>query len=151
MTEEKVETVETPETNYIDIINKLKADSVSKEEYERVVKDNKVLAENLAFSKASPEEEKTPPTTEDITKLRERFVSSHNESNLDFIRNVLDLRDAILETGGRDPFLPTNTDYVENEADQAKCQAIADGLRQMVDYSDKDAALFNSELKRCCK
>ena len=142
----------TAETNYIEIINNLKSNTVSKTEYERVLADNKLLAQSLATSPAPSAEEPEPTfTTEDVHKFSQQLGSMKNCSNLQFIDTALKLREAVLATGGKDPFLPNNSDYAENDVDAARVDAIATGLRTMVDYCQGDAQLFNSELKRCCR
>lgn len=147
-------TIETPETNYIEIINNMKQTTVSKDEYNRVLADNRKLAESLATSPArSTEEPETPVATdEDIDLMRRNLMTiNKHQTNLEFTRQLLDLRDALIARGEPDPFLSNNSQIAPTEADEAKAQMIANGLRQMCDYCGKDAQLFNSELKRCCK
>ena len=144
--------VQTTETNYIEVIKNLKDTTVSKAEYERVLAENKTLANAFATSTPASTETVEAPThtQEEIDALTTRLTSKHL-TNLDYIKTSLDLRDAVMAVHGVDPFLPTNSDYVPSEADVNKANAIADGLRQMVEYSNGDPQLFNSELKRNCK
>lgn len=153
MTENQNQTVESTDVNYIDVINNLRNNTVSKSEYEKVMRENRMLANQLATTPAtSAEEEETViPTAEELTAMKTKMSKMTSCSNLEFISAALNYREAVIASGGRDPFLPLNHEYVDNEFDDAKAAAIADGLRQMVDYSAGDAKLFDSELKRCCK
>lgn len=152
MTENQNQPVESTDTNYIDVINQLRNNTVSKSEYEKVMRENRMLANQLATTPpTSTEEVVTVPTEEEINAIKTKMSKMTSCSNLEFISAALSYRDAIIASGGRDPFLPLNHEYVDNEYDDAKAAAIADGLRQMVEYSAGDAKLFDSELKRCCK
>ena len=145
--------VETPETNYLEIIQNMKKNTVSREEYERVIKDNKTLANALATSTPkSAEVEVQVASDDDIKEMRDKlFRINSGATNLEVITQTLNLRDALMSRGESDPFLPVNKDYVPNPQDQAAAQKLADGLREIVDYCNGDAQLFNSELKRVCR
>lgn len=153
MADEEIQVNETPETNYIEVINNLRNNTVSKAEYEKALKDNKMLAEALATTpaQAAAEEVVTLPTDEEVQGLRDKLFNTKHMTNLEYIRTSLELRDALLARGERDPFLPNNNGYVDNDVDNAKVEAMAKGLQQMVDYCGNDAKLFNSELQRCCR
>lgn len=151
---ENVENIETPEMNYAEVIKNLKATTVSREEYERVMNENKTLANALATSpvKSTDEPEEELPTDEYIDGLRKKlFKINGGISNREFIKTSLDLRDALMARGERDPFLPVNKEYIDNPSDMAAVNNLANGLREIVEYSGNDDALFNSELKRVCR
>lgn len=141
------------EKNYIDIIKNLRNSTVSKTEYDRVVNDNRMLADALANGKdISADNTPAVMSDEDIDAIRKDLQKTNSGmTNLEFITNALVLRDALIAKGERDPFLPNNPDYVETEADIARVQYVADGLKQIAAYCNGDADLFNSELKRCAK
>ncbi len=155
--------VETPDTNYVKIIQDLKRTTVSRDEYNRVLEDNRMLANALATT-PEREEESTDDsakvaTDEEVQALRDKLYnqSCGGMSNLDSMETILDLRDAVLSRGDRDPFLPTAEDYVETEEDCEDCQIRAAALRQICDYARtaptkiQQNAVFNSELKRICR
>ena len=153
MENENVE-IQTPEMNYAEVIKNLKATTVSREEYERVMNENKTLANALATSpaKSTDDAEVELPTDEYIDGLRKKlFKINGSLSNREFIKTSLDLRDAVMARGERDPFLPVNKEYIDNPSDMAAVNNLANGLREIVDYSGNDDALFNSELKRVCR
>ena len=151
---ENVEQIQTPEMNYAEVIKNLKATTVSREEYERVMNENKTLANALATSpaKSTDDAEVELPTDEYIDGLRDKlFKINGSLSNREFIKTSLDLRDALMARGERDPCLPVNKEYIDNPSDMAAVNNLANGLRQIVDYCGNDDSLFNSELKRVCR
>lgn len=139
-----------PDVNYIELLQQLKSSTVSKDQYNRVIQENKMLAEALVNNQSiDTGESKTQYTEKDIAALRsDLYKINGNITNLEYIRKTLELRQALIDQGERDPFLPNNADYRESEFDAEKAQYIADGLKQMCDYCGNDSALFNSELKR---
>ena len=146
--------IQTPEMNYAEVIKNLKATTVSREEYDRVMNENKTLANALATSpaKSTDDDEVELPTDEYIDGLRKKlFKINGGISNREFIKTTLDLRDALMARGERDPFLPVNKEYIDNPSDMAAVNDLANGLREIVEYSGNDDALFNSELKRVCR
>lgn len=149
---ENEEKVDGTEQNYIEVIQNLKNNTVSKAEYERVIAENKTLANAFATSQPASAEAPDEPThtQEEIDNLTTKLTSK-NLSNLEYIKTSLALRDAVISVHGTDPFLPTNSGYVATDADVEKANRIADGLRQMVEYANGDPKLFNSELQRNCK
>ena len=146
--------IQTPEMNYAEVIKNLKATTVSREEYDRVMNENKTLANALATSpaKSTDDVEVELPTDEYIDGLRKKlFKINSGISNREFIKTTLDLRDALIARGEREPFLPVNKEYIDNPSDMAAVNNLANGLREIVEYSGNDDALFNSELKRVCR
>ena len=85
---ENVEQIQTPEMNYAEVIKNLKATTVSREEYERVMNENKTLANALATSpaKSTDEPEVELPTDEYIDGLRKKlFKINSGISNREYI------------------------------------------------------------------
>lgn len=155
--------VETPDTNYVKIIQDLKRTTVSRDEYNRVLEDNRMLANALATTPERKEESTDDSakvaTDEEVQDLRDKLYiqSCLGIGNLDYIETSLDLRDAVLSRGERDPFLPTAEDYIETEDDCEDCRIRAAALRQMCNYARtapnkiQQNDVFNSELKRICR
>lgn len=143
---------ETPETNYIEIIENLKKSTVPREQYDKVMKDNKALANALMTSKpGSTDEGKHVATDEEVAALRKKlFKTNSGITNLEYVKTALELRTALMSRGEPDPFLP-NSEEARKEFSEETAVEIAEGLASIVEYADGDAALFNSELKRCCK
>lgn len=148
--EEKKETVNQENnsniTKYLDEINNLKANSVSKEEYDKLREENSELLKSIVNSRAPKKEEPKKPAV-DINELRANF-RKENPSNLEYVENALKLRDAIIEQGGTDPFLPQGKKIIPTEQDIEAANRVASVLKECVDYADGDSQLFTNELYR---
>lgn len=148
--EEKEEKVEKKEEGsvgkYLEEINKLKVNSVSKEEYDKLKDENAELLKNIVNSRVPDKEEPKKPVA-DIKELRAK-LRKDDPSNLEYVTNVLNLRDAILEQDGVDPFLPVGHKIVPTEQDIEAANRVAAVLKECVDYADGDSQLFTNELYR---
>ena len=156
MTDEN-DVVEQPEeegvtaADYVAELDRIKKDMVSKSEYERILRENKTLADSLARGGGiKQEDEQISP--ERITELRNKLYGTdpHYRNNMDFFSDLLELRQGIIETEGIDPFLPHNKNYVATEADRAKADYIAQQIEDCLESADGDPQLFNAYLMKVC-
>lgn len=135
--------------DYIEAIKEMKQSSVSRESYDKLKSENKKLIDALVSGKEidMPKEEKP-----DINELRKKLFNSNDIcSNLEYIENSLKLRKAIMDEGGRDPFLPTG-DRVETTAEHYEtAEKVAAVLQECVDFADGDSGIFTAELQRRTK
>lgn len=146
MAEEEVKKTIGNDEDYIETIKKLKETTVSKEEYEKLVADNKKLIETLANGGTIEKEE---PKKVDIKALREKLYSDDvNVSNLEFCSMALELRDEIIKQGGGDPFLPVGKQIAPTAEDVQKANQVAEALKSCIDYAEGDSAVFTNELQR---
>lgn len=132
--------------DYIEAIKKLKENTVSKEDYERVQEENKKLLQSLINGETiDPAEEEKP----DIDALRKELFSEECElNNLEYTSKALQLRTAIMEAGGIDPFLPYGKKIVPTEEDIETANRVAQVLQECVEYAEGDSAVFTNELQR---
>ena len=136
---------------YIETINELKKNSVSKEKYDQLQAEKKGLIEALKNGgqvKIEEEKEKV-----DIDQLRKDLYGNPNKqmSDIEYIDKTLQLRDALIERGERDPFLPNGADYNYSKEDQEKADYIASVYRECLDYAQGDNQAFMNELMRRTK
>lgn len=146
MTEQELEQQETPEVDYVAAITDLKNNTVSKETHEKLKQENSRLLDALVNNKQIdiPKEEPV-----DINKLRDSlFNNDQGLSSIEWVDTALKLREALIDAGERDPFLPVgskvNVDYETEE----KFERVAQGLREMVDFADGDPGIFCAEYQR---
>lgn len=133
------------DVDYIKAITDLKKNSVAREEYNRVIEENKNLLKTLVEGGQIEEPKNDPP---DISELRKKLFSDEDLNNYEYIDTVLQLRDALIVNGERDPFLPVG-DQVEVTADMIQgAQDTADALREMLDFADGDSRIFTAEYQR---
>ena len=133
--------------NYIEAIKEMKANSVSKEAYVKLQQENKQLLNSLVNGQ-SIEVEKEEPV--DIDGLRQKLYGTkkHDMTNLEYVSNPLKLREALMERGEMDPFVPSGKKIHPTDDDFKKADKVATVLQECVDYADGDAMVFTDELKR---
>ena len=148
--EKNITTEETEENDYIQAINELKANTVDKSQYEKLKAENKKLLDSLV-SGQTPEIAKIVEK-HDINELRKKlFNTDNNLNNLEYVDNMLKLRNALIENGERDPFLPIG-EKVEITADTVqKAENVANVLQDCVDYAEGDSGIFTAQLQRIMK
>lgn len=133
--------------DYIKKLDEIRAGMVPKEKYEKLAGENKQLVEALA--KGNYEQSDVEPSVDPAEVGKKLFARSQKYHNdLEYFTDVLAYRDAVIESGSQDPFLPYSHDYVPSESESRRAQEIADILKECVEYADGDPSIFTSELKR---
>lgn len=141
--------------DYAAAIEALKARTVDKDTYEKVVEDNKVLIKALAGEGPVPEGVQTQAQKPDVNELRKKFLNAgdQNLSNAEYIKTALELRQAVIDEGGIDPFLPIGAKTTPTPTDIAGANKVADMFQSMLeaatdDNGKVDDELFNAYLKK---
>ncbi len=133
--------------NYIDIVKKLKENTVSKEDYEKLQEENKKLANTIANGLTVQPKEEQKKAEVDINELRKNFLKE-NQSNLEYAENVLALRNALMEKNpDDDPFLPKGHNINATEQDKIDAQNVADVLQQCIELADGNSDAFTIALQ----
>jgi hypothetical protein len=136
----------------INTIKELKANTVSKEKYDRLVAENKGLADALKTGQQITLVE--PEKEVDIDELRaELYGGSRSKTmpNIEYVEKTLQLRKALIERGEPDPFMPNGHDYQYDQRDQETANLIADTLQQCLDRAQGDNNVFTAEFLRNMK
>ena len=148
--EEENVVVEDNTNDYIAQIKNLKENSVSKDDYNKLKADNKKLIDALA--NGTPIEGKVEPkisAVENINNLRNKlFGKGSNLDNLEYCKTAVELRDALIEKGERDPFLPFGHNVVATESDHETANRVASVMKECIEYADGDPDIFTNELQR---
>ena len=148
--EEENVVVEDNTNDYIEQIKRLKESSVSKDDYDKLKADNKKLIDALA--NGTQLEGKVEPkidAVENINNLRKKLFSKGNDlDNLEYCKTAVELRDALIEKGERDPFLPFGHDVVATDSDYESANRVATVIKECIDYADGDSDIFTNELQR---
>jgi hypothetical protein len=127
----------------------MKQNSVTRESYDKLKSENKQLLDALVNGK-DIEIKKEEPV--DIDKLRkDLFNRGGNLSNLEYVSSALKLRDALIEKGERDPFLPYGEKVNLTAEHYDKAEQVATVLRECVEFADGDSGIFTAELQRRTK
>ena len=135
---------------YIDEIQNLKENTVSKDQYEKKCEENRRLIQSLANGTPLPGAEQEPPKPS-IDELRKKLANGDQLSNLEYVKTVLDLRNSLIEKGEQDPFVPQGANVTPEATDWATAQRVADAFQSCIDYADGDSEIFTSELMRITK
>lgn len=141
------ENVEQDTNNYIEAIKEIKANSVSKQAYDKLKEENKQLLDSLINGKEIELPKQKEPV--DIDKIRSKlFDEDRPLSNLEYVSNALKLRDELLERGERDPFLPYGQNISPTDEDIIKADRVATVMKECLEYAGGDSELFTNELMR---
>ena len=133
------------EEDYIEQIKNLKQNSVPKETFEALEAEHKRLIGELVNGQGPVLETEAIP---DLNKMRrELFDPEKQYSNLEYCRRVLDLRNAIIKSGGLDPFLPSGPNISPTANDEEAAQRVADVLEQCLEAADGDNGIFTAALQ----
>lgn len=133
---------------YIAAIEEMKANTVSRDAYNKLRNENKQLLDALVSGKEIPQEPVKKPS---VDELRKRLFGGEDMSNLEYVETALSLRDSLIEAGERDPFLPYG-DKVDITNEQIEtAEKVAAGLKEMVDFAEGDSGVFSAEYQRRVK
>lgn len=151
MEEQVINQDQQPETqdnmSAVDIINDMRANTVSKDKYNKLESEHNKLLKALAKGE---EVEVDAPEKPDIDKLRKELYTDEVEklNDLQMVEKTLQLRQAIIDEGGLDPFVPQGKRTAPEESDFATAERVASVLQQCVDYAEGDNSVFVNELQR---
>ena len=142
--------VETDTTNnYIETINEMKKNTVSKEMYNKLQEENKQLLNTIVNGNYHEEEGEEKPKEEpvDLKAIREEMFSG-NCSNLKYAENALKLREETLKKEGIDIFLPHGTHIKPTKEDVESVTNVVNCLQHCIDEADGDSSIFTLELQK---
>ena len=141
--------VEDNTNDYIAQIKNLKENSVSKDDYNKLRLDNKRLIDALANGTQMDVVEPKTSAVEKINECRNKlFAKENNLNNLEYCKTAVELREALIENGDRDPFLPYGHNVLATESDIESANRVATVMKECIDYADGDSNIFTNELQR---
>ena len=90
------------------------------------------------------------PAEVDIDQLRKDLYSDNRPdlNNLDYISKTLELRLAIIDKGGLDPFVPIGHKVSPTANDFEAAERVANVLQECVDEANGDSQTFTAALQR---
>lgn len=143
------EVVENENLNYIETIKQLKQNTVPKTELEKLQAENKKLLSTL-LEGGELEAAATAPQKRSSDEIRKELFSDNadNMSNLELAQKAIELREAILDEGGIDPFVPQGHKILAEDSDFASAEKVAEALKSCIEYADGDSEVFTNELMR---
>ena len=151
--EEKVSVTGTVEDNtqdYLAAIKELKQNSVDRSEYDKLRAENKRLIDAVVNGQPGQEEQVVVKhSKEQIDDLRNELFNSPRElNNLEFITKTMELREALMENGEPDPFLPVGKQISPTRDDIEGAEKVAQVYKECIEYAEGDSEVFTNELMR---
>ena len=143
-------TVEDNTQDYLAAIKELKENSVNRSEYEKLRAENKKLIDTVVNGIPGQEEQVVVKhSKEQIDDLRNELFNSPRElNNLEFITKTMELREALMENGEPDPFLPVGKQISPTRDDIEGAEKVAQVYKECIDYAEGDSEVFTNELMR---
>lgn len=142
------------EIDYVQAIQELKSNSVSKEKYEKLEAENKKMLKALIDGEQIELENGDQATTdinEKISKLhKEMFVEDFQGNDLDYCSKALELRKAVMERDGEqaDIFLPKGHNVVVTEDDRKAAARVAEVMQEAIDQAQGNNQVFIALLQK---
>jgi hypothetical protein len=124
---------------YVSELANIKANTVDRSEYERIVNENAVLANALAngVRMDAPAEEQII----DVQELRNRVVNGKYKNDMEYFRDIQSLRNELLKQG-TDPWVNSKSENISTEMYDAE------RLDELITYAlaeaDGDPVRFSS-------
>ena len=143
-------TVEDNTQDYITAIKELKQNSVDRSEYDKLRAENKRLIDAVVNGQPGQEEQVVVKhSKEQIDDLRNELFNSPRElNNLEYITKAMELREALIENGEPDPFLPVGKQISPTRDDLEGAEKVAQVYKECIDYAEGDSEVFTNELMR---
>lgn len=135
---------------YIDAIRDLKANSVSKDRYNKLVEENKNLLNSLVngeqLAAANPQSMQEVRTLKDIMDDQKSCASKNDQCG--YIKHALEFREKLLEETGEDCFVSRGANVTPTEESYRNAQKVADIYKECLDYANGDDKALINELQR---
>ena len=143
-------TVEDNTQDYLAAIKELKEKSVDRSEYDKLRAENKKLIDAVVNGQPGQEEQVVVKhSKEQIDELRNDLFNSPKElNNLEYVTKAMELREALMENGEPDPFLPVGKQISPTRDDLEGAEKVAQVYRECIDYAEGDSEVFTNELMR---
>lgn len=132
---------------YLENLDALRNTTVSKEDYDRVVADNKRLATALAngdFSSGESDE----TANLDLESCRAKMFDGRRKTDMELFQDMMNLRNAAINAGERDPFLHNDPAHIPTMQEEQDAERIAREIQASLDYADGDPEVFRQEMLR---
>ena len=146
---------EPEENNSVALAKALKEareNSVPKEDYEKLQEENrKLVSEIINGDGGAGNGQQSSPKEQEATieELKEKLYGPKcgELSNLEYWKNTLALRKAVIDKGEPDPFLPVGAKISPTDDDAVKAQNVADVVQQCIDESEGNSEVFTALLQ----
>lgn len=137
------------QADYIDAMKRLKENSVPRQEYDRVVADNKRMMDNFVNGQYDQVQEESKPLRKSV-EIRKDLFGGKELTNLEHAKLSLELREAIWEESGHktDIFVGQGHQLNPSAADYESANNVASVFEQCIEVANGDNEVFTNELMR---
>lgn len=135
---------EEENVDYIQTIEQMRQNSVSKDKYDKLKEENKKLLNTLATGgQIQVEEQKV-----DVNKLWEDIFNVRKKplTDMEVVDKLLKIRESCLENEYRDIFVYGGPEFVPEASDYASAQQTAEVYQKCLDEADKSPRAFKAAL-----
>lgn len=132
-------------TDYIAAIKELKENSVSKEDFIKIQEEKRQLLKALVDGDTISTETEKPKKS--LEELRNKAFKQ-NCTNLESVTNILEYRQALIDSGKPDPFLPVSSNTNPDYQDSLDAENVAKCMQDCVDIANGNPDVFNNEWSR---
>ena len=147
MAEEQTQTQNPMEQDYLDQIKELKEKSVSKEDYDKLLQENRKLLNSIVDGQM--QEKEPEPEKVDVNQLRKDLFSEDQKlNNLQYWQAALKLRQAEIDSGNKDPFLPYGHQITPTSQDVERVENLVKVVQECIESAKGDSIAFTNELSR---
>lgn len=130
-------------------INELKKTTVSKDRYNKLAEKYNEMTKAILNGDVLSAESVPAKQPVDINKLRNELYGSDScLNNLQYVQKSLELRNALIKAGEKDPFLPYGKQIKPDDNDYIKAENAAKIFQECIDFAEGDSELFTNELMR---
>ena len=138
---------------YIDTINELKRNTVSREMFDKEREEKKALLSSLVNGTGSVVADE-PAKRETTAEIINRAFYAPN--SLEAAKGYMALRERLMEDGGDDPFVGmanphfknTGKEYTPTAVDFAEAARYAEAIQYCIDKADGSNEAFEKEIRR---
>ena len=137
------------EQDYLEAIQNLKDNTVSKEQYEKLRAENKKLLNAVLNDQKADNKEEPVETVEQLQKelksIKKDLATAQEKgmSNLEFCSKALKYREKAMKLGLQDPFVP-NSPTGPDDNDFKSAEKVAEVLQNCVDEAKGNPASFRN-------
>ena len=137
------------DANLLKKFEELKKNSVSKDEYNRVMELNAKLVESLSEHTETHHEDK-PEEPKDLKKMSADLLDLENVTNLEYMKKSLEWRKEVIKQGHKDPWLATSDHTAPTPEEIANVEAVEKGVQACIDECNGNPKIFNALMQRMC-
>lgn len=153
----RIEETVIDNTEYLEAIKDLKANSVDKAKYEALKADNKRLLDAV-INGQTVETESEPVVYPSRSECLKKYKENNFSTDLDYWKNFLELRNATIREYGKDPLVTGNYgvsptgEHIEAEYGEAEAmENLCDNIQALIDECEGDPTLFRLKMQSSMK